>query len=82
MVQSIINTNKLPNVIDDSFVRAVNELFKNIKIVTLNKAKVIKSIFGNNDLVTVRQMETAFYDLVEKIKKENKGEEIRIKIEE
>lgn len=82
MIQSIIETNKLPNVIDDSFVRAVNELFKNIKIVTLNKAKVITSIFGNNDLVTVRQMETAFYDLVEKIKKENKGEEIRIKIEE
>jgi hypothetical protein len=82
MVQNIIDTNKLPDVIDDSFVKAVNELFKNIKIVTLNKAKVIKSIFGNNDLVTVRQMETAFYDLVEKIKKENKGEEIRIKIEE
>lgn len=82
MIQGIVANNKLPNVIDDSFVRAVNELFKNIKIVTLNKAKVITSIFGNNDLVTVRQMETAFYDLVEKIKKENKGEEIRIKIEE
>jgi hypothetical protein len=82
MIQSIIDNNTLPNVIDDSFVRAVNELFKNIKIVTLNKAKVITSIFGNNDLVTVRQMETAFYDLVEKIKKENKGEEIRIKIED
>ena len=82
MIQEIINNNTLPNVIDDSFVRAVNELFKNIKIVTLNKAKVITSIFGNNDLVTVRQMETAFYDLVEKIKKENKGEEIRIKIVE
>lgn len=82
MIQGIIVTNKLPNSIDDSFVRAVNELFKNIKIVTLNKAKVISSIFGNNDLVTVRQMETAFYDLVEKIKKENKGEEIRIKIQE
>ena len=42
----------------------------------------IKSIFGNNDLVTVRQMEEAFYNLAERIKKENKGEEIRIKIEE
>ena len=82
MIQGIIDTNKLPASIDDSFVRAVNELFKNIKIVTLNKAKVIASIFGNNDLVTVRQMENAFYDLVEKIKKENKGEEIRIKIQE
>lgn len=81
MLQGVIDTNKLPNSIDDSFVRAVNELLKNIKIVTLNKSKVISSIFGNNDLVTVRQMETAFYDLVEKIKKENKGEEIRIKIE-
>ena len=82
MIESIIDNNILPKVIDDSFVRAVNELFKNIKIVTLNKAKVINSIFGNNDLVTVRQMETAFYDLVEKIKKDNKGEEIRIKIED
>ena len=82
MLQTVIETNKLPNSIDDSFVRAVNELFKNIKIVSLNKAKVITSVFGNNDLVTLRQMETAFFDLVEKIKKENKGEEIRIKIEE
>ncbi|GGK16012.1 hypothetical protein GCM10007962_07930 [Yeosuana aromativorans] len=82
LIQGIIDKQELPNSIDENLVQAINKLFVNIKIVSLKKADVIKSIFGNNDLVTIRQMEEAFYNLAERIKKENKGEEIRIKIEE
>ncbi|MFD1616565.1 DUF6079 family protein [Gelatiniphilus marinus] len=81
-IKEIIDKQELPTHIDHALIQAINKLFVNIKVITLNKAEVITSIFGNNDLVTVRQMESAFYNLIEKIKKENKDEEIRIKIEE
>jgi hypothetical protein len=79
-IQEIIDKQELPSLIDHALIQAINKLFVNIKVITLNKAQVITSIFGNNDLVTISQMESAFYNLVEKIKQVNKGEEIRIKI--
>lgn len=79
-IQEIIDKQGLPSLIDHALIQAINKLFVNIKVITLNKAQVITSIFGNNDLVTISQMESAFYNLVEKIKQVNKGEEIRIKI--
>ncbi len=82
VIQEIIKQEKMPAIIDDSLIQSINKLFIHIKIVSLNKVDVIRSIFGNNDLITLRQLETSFSNLIEKIKRENKGEEIRIKIEE
>lgn len=52
-----------------------------IKIVTLKKEDVLKSLFRKDELITLDQLREAFFNLEQKIKQENKGEEIRLKIE-
>ena len=60
---------------------AINKLFVDIKIVQLKKEDVINALFKKDELVTLAQLSEAFFNLKEKLEKENKGQEVRFKID-
>jgi len=42
---------------------------------------VINALFKKDELVTLAQLSEAFFNLKEKLEKENKGQEVRFKID-
>ena len=80
-IKEIIKTGTFPSPLTSQLIDAINKLFVDIKIVTLKKEDVLKSLFKKDELITLDQLREAFYNLEQKIKQENKGEEIRLKLE-
>jgi ABC-type cobalamin/Fe3+-siderophores transport system ATPase subunit len=80
-IKEIIKTGTIPSPLTSQLIDAINKLFVDIKIITLKKEDVLKSLFKKDELITLDQLREAFYNLEQKIKQENKGEEIRLKLE-
>ena len=49
--------------------------------VQLKKEDIINALFKKDELVTLAQLSEAFFNLKEKLEKENKGQEVRFKID-
>jgi hypothetical protein len=81
-IQDIIESDKLPNTITNQLVEAINKLFVDIQLITLSKDKIINEIFRKDELVTLPQIREAFFNFYNKLEAENKGNEVRFKIEE
>jgi len=80
-IKEIIKTGNIPSPLTYQLIDAINKLFVDIKIVSLKKEDVLKSLFKKDELITLEQLREAFYNFEQKIHQENKGEEIRLKIE-
>ena len=80
-IEGIVKTGKLPDTINQQLIDAINKLFVDIKIVQLKKEDVINALFKKDELVTLAQLSEAFFNLKEKLEKENKGQEVRFKID-
>jgi hypothetical protein len=81
-IQSIISTWKFPENMDDSFIMAVNEMFKNIDIIPVKKDDILKALFVENELLTREQFHEALLNFENSVLKRKQGNEIRIKFEE
>lgn len=81
-IQKIISEGILPEMLDDSLIRAINELFKDIKIVSVKKADILKSLFKENQLLTREQFKEAILNFESSVLSGQKGDDIRIKFEE
>jgi hypothetical protein len=80
-IEAIVKTGKLPDTINQQLIDAINKLFVDIKIVQLKKEDVINALFKKDELVTLAQLSEAFFNLKEKLEKQNKGQEVRFKID-
>lgn len=80
-IKDIFTTGCIPSPLTSQLIYAINKLFIDIKIVTLKKEDVLKSLFKKDELITLDQLREAFFNFEQKIKQENKGEEIRLKLE-
>jgi hypothetical protein len=61
---------------------AINKLFVDIKVIALNRSKLMNEVFKKDELLTLPQIREAFFNLYNKLENENKGKEVRFKIEE
>jgi hypothetical protein len=80
-LKELSKQDKLPDTINQQLIDAINKLFVDIKIVQLKKEDVINALFKKDELVTLAQLSEAFFNLKEKLEKENKGQEVRFKID-
>ena len=81
-IAKIIETGEIPDNVTPALVEAINKLFVDIKVVTLKKNDIIKSLFRKNELVTLPQIREAFFNLYNKLETENKGKEVRFRVED
>ncbi len=80
-IERIITSQQLPP-LDDSLIRAINQLFKDYAIVSLSSAEVLQTLFERDELLTVRQFNEAMQNLHNLVKSKAKGDaEIRIKLD-
>jgi len=82
IIQSVIENGKFPETLDDYLVQAINELFKNIRIVPVKKDEILKALFKENELLTRDQFHEAILNFEQSVLKQNQGDDIRIKFEE
>jgi len=82
LIQSIILSGKLPDILTMPLIDAINKLFVDIKVVTLNKKKMMNEIFKKDELVTLPQIREAFFNLYNRLENEHKGNEVRFKMDE
>ena len=80
-IQQIISSGKLPEYIDDGLISAINELFRDIQIVTVKKQQVLKALFKENELLTKEQFREDLLNFENSVLKQQ-GDNIRIKFEE
>ena len=81
-IAKIIETGEIPDNVTSALVEAINKLFVDIKVVTLKKNDIIKSLFRKNELVTLPQIREAFFNLYNKLETESKGKEVRFRVED
>lgn len=81
-IAAIIKTGKFTDDLNAKLVESINQLFVDIRIVTLKKEDVLNALFKKDELITLDQLREAFLNLEQKITKDHKGQEIRIKIED
>lgn len=80
-IEEIIISGELPEGLNQQLIDAINKLFVDIKIVHLKKDDIIKALFKKDELVTLSQINEAFFNLKEKLEREHKGQEVRFKID-
>ena len=81
-IAKIIETGEIPDNVTPALVEAINKLFVDIKVVTLKKNDINKALFRKNELVTLPQIREAFFNLYNKLETENKGKEVRFRVED
>ena len=81
-IQQIINSGKLPESLDDGLINAINDLFKDIKIISVKKQDILKALFKENELLTKEQFKEALLNFESSVLKQQNGDDIRIKFEE
>ena len=82
IIKNIIESERLPDSIDDSLIHSINELFKNIEIISVKKSEILYALFKENELLTKEQFKEALLNLESSILQKQKGDDIRIKFEE
>lgn len=80
VINEIIETEELPDNISSQLIDAINKLFVNIKVVKLNKEKITKELFKQDELLTFEQIRKSFFDVLNKLE-DQKSEEVRFKID-
>jgi len=81
-IAKIIETGEIPDNVTPDLVEAINKLFVDIKVVALKKNDIIKALFRKNELVTLPQIREAFFNLYNKLETDNKGKEVRFRVED
>ena len=81
-IEQIIAKEELPADITSSLIASINKLFVDIEVVSLKQQDLVNRIFKKNELVTLIQIQQAFFNLYQELEKDHKGKEVRFKIEE
>ena len=81
-IEKIIKKKELPKDINSGLIDSINKLFVDIEVVNLNRSELMNRVFKKNELVTLSQIQQEFFNLYNELENENKGKEVRFKIEE
>ena len=81
-IKKIIDTETLPDNIDDSLIDSINELFKNIEIISVKKEDILKALFKENKLLTKEQFKESLLNFESSVLNKQPGDDIRIKFED
>src|SRR5690606_2369279 len=81
-IELIMSKEELPNDINSGLINSINKLFVNIDVVSLNRSELMNRMFKKDELVTLNQIQQAFFNLYNELEKDHKGREVRYKIEE
>ncbi|NLE00367.1 MAG: BREX-3 system P-loop-containing protein BrxF [Fibrobacter sp.] len=80
VIEQILASKKLPDQISSSLVTALNELFREIDVVELERESLIGALFPTDELITIEQLRKRFIDLENSLKKNRQERVIRIKL--
>jgi len=81
-IEQIIAKEELPEDINNGLIASINKLFVDIEVVSLKQQDLVNRVFKKNELVTLSQIQQAFFNLYNELEKDHKGKEVRFKIEE
>ncbi len=81
-IQTIIDSGTLSIKPTEQLMDAINKLFVDIKVVSLSREKLMNEVFRKNELLTLLQIREAFFNLYNQLENDNKGKEVRFKIED
>jgi energy-coupling factor transporter ATP-binding protein EcfA2 len=81
-IEQIIAKEELPADINNGLIASINKLFVDIEVVSLKQQDLVNRVFKKNELVTLSQIQQAFFNLYNELEKDHKGKEVRFKIEE
>ena len=80
IIKQIEVTKKMPEKLDRALIASINELFKNFKIVEINREQLIGTLFKKDQLLTLEELRKAFFDWENGVKEGQNEDEIRIKL--
>jgi len=78
--ESILNSQKLPDVIDNVAINAINKLFKEIDIQEIDRDELIQTLFPNDQMITLEDLRKAFLNWETNLKKNKVESDIRIRL--
>jgi len=81
-IEQIISKEELSKDINSGLIASINKLFVDIEVVSLKQHDLVNRVFKKNELVTLSQIQQAFFNLYNELEKDNKGKEVRFKIED
>ena len=81
-IEQLIAKEELPADINSGLIASINKLFVDIEVVSLKQQDLVNRVFKKNELVTLSQIQQAFFNLYNELEKDHKGKEVRFKIEE
>lgn len=82
-IQNILEKKSLENkILSDKKIRAINELFKEVEILSIKKDDILQKIFPKSEMVSIDTIKNNFERWLENILAGKKEEQIRLKLEE
>lgn len=81
-IRKIIEVKRFPDNLDSALIESINELFKNIEIISIKKSEILNALFKENELLTKEQFKEALFNLESSVLKRQTGDDVRIKFEE
>ena len=80
LVQSIIDTKKLPVDISQQTVTIINKLFKEIEVVEVGQQQIMETLFPSHEMTTLEDLHKRFLALEADLKQGKQENEVRIKL--
>jgi len=79
-IEAILKKEKLPPTMTPELQKAINKLFKEIKVVDISVQDIIKTLFPDDEMITIEELKKRFFSLESELTKGKKESEIRIKL--
>lgn len=80
LIETILEQQKLPEMMTPQMVKTINKLFKEIEIIEIEREQIIETLFPNDSMTTIEELRRHFLALEEQLKKNRLESEIRIKL--
>ncbi len=80
LIETILNEQKLPELLTMQMVQTVNKLFKEIDVVEVDRETLIGRLFPNQEMTTIEDLRKNFFAMIEELKKNKEENSIRIKL--
>lgn len=81
-LKTIADSGKLPEVLRQELISAINQLFHDIEIAAFSREEIIGRLFGSNRFLTIPELHQAFQDFERELMEQYKNRDFRIRIEE
>lgn len=81
-IEYILKNEKLPDSFTNTIVTALNKLFREIDVVELNSTQLVKSLFPEDEFITVAQLRERFLNFENDLVKGKQENEVRIRLKQ